>query len=344
VIEDSGDDTDQTIAALERLANQYHVIAVIGPLLSRGIDQVTQRAQEIGIPLISLARASSAATSGNFVFQAGITLQMQAAQIAKYAVQKLGVTSFAEVYPREKIGVETANYFWDAISSLGGRMVGAESYTPGETDFRQVVDKLSGLYYTEARQKELDELAKEREKLHIRHRTRRTEQYFSLKPMVDYQAVFIPEETKATGQIIPTFAYRDVDSVKFLGTSAWNSDDLVSRAQKYAEGALFTDAFFADSPDLESHRFLDSFRATFNADPTSKEAIAFDAARIVEQALEKGPSTRNDLKDKLEDVKDFQGVTGKISYTKGLFARDLKILTIHDGKIVEVPDTHVGQN
>ena len=335
VMEDSGEDADQAVAALERLVNQHHVIAVIGPLLSKGIDQVTQRAQELGVPLISLARASSSATSGNYVFQAGITLQMQAEQIARFAKQKLGITKFAEIYPRDKVGVETGNLFWDAVDGLGAEVVGAETYSPGETDFRQVVDKLSGLYYTEARQKELDELAKQRELNNIRKRTRKTEQYYSLKPIVDYQAVFIPEEPKSTGQILPTFAYRDVDHVKFLGTAAWNSPELVSRSQNYAEGVLFADAFFAGSDQPESRRFFDAYKTTFASDPSSMEAIAYDAAKIVNQAIEEGASSRTELKDKLQSVKNFTGATGKISYANGLFNRDLKILTIHEGKILE---------
>src|SRR5262249_22689744 len=155
VMEDSGEDADQSVAALERLVSQHHAVVVIGPLLSKGIDQVTQRAQELGVPLISLARASSSATSGNYVFQAGITLQMQTEQIARYAHDRLGYSKFAEIYPRDKVGIETGNLFWDAVDGLNGaEIVGAETYAPGETDFRQVVDKLSGLYYTEARQRE----------------------------------------------------------------------------------------------------------------------------------------------------------------------------------------------
>jgi branched-chain amino acid transport system substrate-binding protein len=334
VMEDSGEDTDQTVSALERLVNQHHVIAVIGPLLSKGIDQVTQRAQELGVPLISLARTSSAATSGNYVFQAGITLQMQAEQIARYATQKLGFKKFAEVYPKEKVGIESSNFFWDAVDGMGAEVVGAESYVPDETDFRQVVDKLSGLYYTEARQKELDDLAKSRELNNIRKRTRKTEQYFSLKPIVDYQAVFIPEEAKATGQILPTFAYRDVEKVRFLGTAAWNSPELATRAQNYAEGVLFTDAFFAGSEFPPSRKFFDAYRATYGAEPTSMEAIAYDAARILDQSIAGGSETRAAVRDNLQAIKNFTGVTGNLSYTNGLFSRDLKILTIHGGKIV----------
>jgi branched-chain amino acid transport system substrate-binding protein len=342
VIEDSGEEPEQAVAALEKLANQHRVVAVIGPLLSKGIDQVAQRAQELGVPLISLARSTPAnlttysKTSGNSFFQAGVTLQEQTDQIAKFAVDQLKLSRFAEVYPKDKVGVESGNLFWDSVEQLGGKMVGAESYAPDETDFRQVIDKLSGLYYTEARQKELDELAKERVLNHIKKRTRKTEQYFSLKPIVDYQAVFIPEEAKATGQILPTFAYRDVDHIRFLGTAAWNSPELYQRAQNYADGVLFTDAFFAMSSSPLSEHFVTLYRSTFNVDPTTMEAVAYDAARVLDHALTDGSAPdRSDLKDRLRDIKDYPSVTGKITVTNGQFARELKVLTIKQGKIVE---------
>jgi ABC-type branched-subunit amino acid transport system substrate-binding protein/predicted negative regulator of RcsB-dependent stress response len=342
VIEDSGEEPEQAIQALERLANQHRVVAVIGPLLSKGIDAVAQRAQELGVPLISLARSTPVSfsnysnSSGNSFFQAGVTLQQQSEQIAKYAVDHLKFTRFAEVYPKDKVGIESGNLFWDAIDALGGQMRGVETYTPDETDFRQVIDKLSGLYYTEARQGELDELAKIRTDNKIKKHTRKTEQYFNLKPVVDYQAVFIAEEPKVTGQILPTFAYRDVDHVRFLGTAAWNSPELYQRAQNYADGVLFPDAFYPGTFSTVARHFIDTYKSNFNVEPTTMEAIAYDVALVLNQALSNGSAPdRDDLRARLLGIKDFTGATGKITIAKGLFSRDLKILTYEHGKVVE---------
>jgi ABC-type branched-subunit amino acid transport system substrate-binding protein len=336
VIEDSGEEAEQTIKALNRLVLKHHVAAVIGPLMSKGIDQVTLRAQELGVPLISLARYSGTATS-DYVFQSGLTLRMQAHEIARYAIERLGMKRFAAMYPKDKVGEESMQAFWDSVESLGGEMVGVEGYNPSETDFRQPVDKLSGLYYTEARARELDALAKERETNNIKKRTRKTEQFFSLKPIVDYDAVFIPEEPKVAGQILPTFAYRDVDKVKFLGTSAWNSNELPMRAASAAENSIFVDAFHPESASPLAKKFIEKYKATFGQDPGAMDAMAYDAARVLEMVLAENASHSNraDIRDRLKGVKNFPGVTGKISYKEGQFVRDLKILTVKTGKIVE---------
>jgi ABC-type branched-subunit amino acid transport system substrate-binding protein len=332
VLEDSGDEPDQAVQALERLVFKDHVAAVIGPLMSKGIDQVTRRAEELQVPLISLARGSG--VQGNYVFQAGLTQQFQAQQVARYAIQKMGLKRFAVLYPKDKLGSETANSFWDAVDALGGEMVGAESYNSGETDFRQQVDKLSGLYYTEARNRELEELAKERTENKIKKRTRKTEQYFSLKPIVDYDAVFIPDEVHTTGSIIPMFAYRDVDTVKFLGTSAWNFTEIAGIS--HSENAIFVDAFDFANPAANARAFLDDYKTTFGADPSVLEAVAYDAAKVLDAALALGPiRDRADLLARLQSVKNFPGVTGTISYDKGVYARDLKVFTVRSGRIVD---------
>ena len=335
VIEDSGEDGDQAVKALDRLVLKHHVIAVVGPLLSKGIEKVTQRAGELGVPLLSLARSEG--IPNDYVFQAGLTVRLQAQEMAKYAHDKLGISRFAMIYPRDKIGQQYSQDFWNSVDHAGGTVVGAESYAPGETDFRQPIDKLSGLYYTEARQRELEYLAHQREENKIRKRTRKTEKYFSLPPVVDYQAVFIPEEPKVAGQIIPTFAYRDVDKITFLGTSAWNSPEFPERAQSYAENSYFVDAYFPQSPTPAVKKFTDLFRATFNEEPTGMEALAYDAAGILEKSLGVGGSglNRGALRDRLREINGFNGVTGRIAYKDGQFERNLKILTVKSGQIIE---------
>jgi len=335
IVEDSGDEPEQAIQALGRLVTKHHVLAVIGPMLSKGIDLVSQRAQELGVPLISLSRR--AGVPMDYVFQAGLTQQLQAYEIARYAIQNLSLRRFAIIYPNDKFGTEIRQNFWDAVESLGGKIVGAESYTPGETDFRTPVDKLSGVFYTEARQRELELLAKEREANQIRKRTRKTEQFFNLRPIVDFDAVFIPDDPKVAGQILPTFAYRDIDNVKFLGTSAWNSPDFLSRVQNYAESAAFADALASDSSSPLIHSFFEKYRASFNQEPTSMEAMAYDAGNLLRKILTSSdrPLSRSEIRDQLKTVKDFPGVTGTIFFKDGQLFRNLKIIKVKDGRFVE---------
>ena len=55
---------------------------------------------------------------------------------------------FAILAPKDKVCEEASRYFWDAVEGLGGEVRGIENYASTDTDFKQQVDKLSGLYYT----------------------------------------------------------------------------------------------------------------------------------------------------------------------------------------------------
>jgi branched-chain amino acid transport system substrate-binding protein len=336
VVEDSGEDAEQAVRALDRLVYKHHVVAVIGPLLSKGIDQVTIRAQELGVPLVSLTRYTG--VPSDYVFQAGLTLKMQAYEIARAAVERFGMKRFAMMYPNDKVGREIGEHFWDAVEAMGGEVVGSESYMPGETDFRTPIDRLIGTHYAESRGRELEALAKERQQQKIKKKTRKTEKFFNLKPIVDFDAVFIPDEPKIAGQVFPTFNYRDVDGVKFLGTAAWDSPEFLQRVQSYGENTLFLDAFFAGSNSGLSRKFVEKYRASFGTDPIAVDALAFDAAGIVEEALKDAGSSasRADVRNRLKQVSGFRGITGKIGYKDGQFLRDLKVLTVRSGQITEI--------
>jgi branched-chain amino acid transport system substrate-binding protein len=331
VIEDSGDTAESALKALEKLYYEHKAPVIIGPLLSKGITEVTQRAQELGVPLVTLAQQNG--SPGDSIFSAGLTPLVQTEAILKHAIEQRGLKRIAIVYPKDKFGEQYSQIAWDVIESLGGSVTAIESFTPGETDFRKVIDRLVGLYYTEERQSEIDELAALRKRDNIKKRNRKTESYFALKPLVDFDAVFIPDEPKNVAQILPTFAYRDVSGVQFLGTATWNSPELVSRAQNSAEGAIFSDAFSSDSPNPNARKFGALFKSTYSRDPGAVEALAFDAANMIEVGLSQGLSKRSEIRDYLKGINQFPGVTGKITYQNGTFSRTALILTVKNGKI-----------
>ncbi len=335
-VEDSSDTPAQGVKALDKLYYEHNVAAVIGPLLSKGIVQVTGRAQELGVPLISLAQQSG--QTGNYVFQSAVTVKDQSREIARQAVIKKGMKRFVILYPQDKFGQEYMTHFWTAIEEAGGQIVGIESYPTKETDFRRVIDKLTGLYYKEDRKKELEELIMFRRENNINKRNRRTEKYFRLPPIVDFDAIFIPDEAKTVSQILPTFAYRDVEGAKFLGISTWNSNILLQRARKYAQNSLFVDTFFLNSQASEVQNFITRHEKTFGTLPTAIEALAFDAASVLEKTLlvSKSELSRREIRNRLTEIKNYPGVTGKISYQEGQFYRDLRLLSVVGRQIQEI--------
>ena len=68
------------------------------------------------------------------------------------------------------------------------------------------------------------------------------------------------------------------------------------------------------------------------------DALAYDAASVLELILLANDKiTRSELRDRLREVRNFPGVTGKINVRGSEFDRDLRILTVDkQSRIVEV--------
>ncbi len=333
---DSGDSPFTQQNALKKLVEEQQVVAVIGPLLSKGIETLATQAEHYQIPLVSIAQVQGIATP--HLFSCSISTQDQAAKMADYAMKVRGFRRFAILAPSNKVGEETAHNFWDEVLSRGGEVRAFELYDPDLTDFREPVDKALGLHYTEVRTKELKELAEKRAELKITKKTMKTQQYFSLPPIIDFDAVFIADEAKTVGQIIPTFAYRDARGLSYLGVTSWNSPQLVTRAQEQAEGATFPVVFNTLAPPQTTKRFYDLYSSTYSTNPGELDALAYDTANLVIKVMNDRPSTREEFKEKLEKTEDVEGATGRVSVKEHRCVRDLALYTVKKGVFEVLPN------
>jgi ABC-type branched-subunit amino acid transport system substrate-binding protein len=326
---DSGDSAESHEVALKKLVEEQEVIAVIGPLLGKHLDSLRNKAAFYQIPLISVAQVQGDVDPQ--IFSCSISVQDQAARIAKYAVQTLGLTRFAILGPDNKAGEEMAHAFWTEVERLNGEVRAFELYDPDLTDFREPVDKTLGLFYTETRVKELQELAEKRKELNITRKTMKTQQYFNLPPLVDFEAVFIADEARTAGQVIPTFNYRDAKGLRYLGISSWNSPQLLQRAGDLVEGAAFPVAFNTLNPPDETKQFYDLFHRTHSSYPGELEAVAFDAATLVLETLKDTPGTRGEFTSRLEARKNVPGATGSLSVMDHRCSRNLDLYRVKKG-------------
>lgn len=334
VMDDQGE-PDRALAAMEELYFKHHVVGIIGPLVSKLAEPMGKKAQELGVPLIALSQKE--AVGGDYVFNAALTPAIQVRELVRYASERAGIKNFAVLSPSSKFGEEYANAFWDEVDRVNGSIRGYETYAEEETDFRTYIDKIVGLAQTDARAHEVEELKLLKAATPVKSRSKKFDRMFDLKPIVDFEAVFIPDEPKVLGQVLPTFAYRDVEKILFLGINTWNSQELIARAGKFAEGAVFVDGFYAGSENPAAKKFLEEYRATFNMDPTLVEALAYDAAQVVATLVrDRGASSRRELRDKIMGLRDFPGVAGKISYQEGRLTKRLQFLTVKNGRIEEV--------
>ena len=349
IIKDTGADPDKTITALEELYHEQ-VAAIIGPIVTSEI--AAREAQTMGIPIITLTQKDNIAEIGDKVFRNFITPKMQVQTLTSFSVESLGLWRFAILYPDETYGITFMNLFWDQLLEAGGQVVAVESYKPDQTDYKDSIKKLVGLYYEvpEDLKPEIEEdLIADQEQEGIetpeqaldetRKKGSRGQDEEEKPPaIVDFDAIFIPDSPGKAGQIVPQLAYYDIKDVYILGTNLWHSDSLIKIASQYVQGAVMPDGFFADSPSPRVQKFVKEFEETYQETPNFIEAIVYDSAMILFDVVSREQIRyRSEIRDELLNLDNFQGVTGNTRFDEnGDAQKKLYLLRVKGKKFVEL--------
>jgi hypothetical protein len=257
------------------------------------------------------------------------------------------------------------NRFWDELILHGAEVVGIESYAPDQTDFSDAIKRLVGLHYPGIEERPEEDVdadmgtwAKylEHEKVEMDWASamesgERSHDTISdhdegqewgeeeeSQPIIDFEALFIPDSFEKVGLITPQLLFHDVEDVLLLGSNLWHSDRLIEMAGNYVQGAIVPDGFFLDSPSPRVQDFVDSYEDVFGRSPAFLEAQAYDAATILFQAVN-DPSVRSrrTLKMALMGVRDSSGVTGLTSFDEtGDVEKELYLLTVEGRRFVQI--------
>jgi len=318
VIKDSKSSPREAATAVEDLVDSDRVMAIIGPLLSVTAEAAAKRAQELEIPIITLTQREDVAEIGDFVLQNCLTNSQQIKALITYAMDQLRLSRFAILYPRDFYGMRLAHLFIDEALRNGGEIMGVQSYDNDQMDFGRQIKQLVGLRESEAKK----EGGRKRD----------------FEPIIEFDALFIPDYADRVGLIAPQLAYYNVIGITLLGTSAWNSPELVSEGKKYVDESLFVAGFFMDSQNPRIKQFVEDFRNTFESDPTILEAQAYDAADLCVQVLTKQEIySHRQMRDGLAGVTAFDGVSGLTSFdAEGRPNKIPFILTVKKGKIHQI--------
>ena len=142
------------------------------------------------------------------------------------------------------------------------------------------------------------------------------------------------------GLIAPQLLFYDIKDVLLLGTNLWHSERLIEMARKYVQGALVPDAFYSESNKKQVVDFIDRYENAFQEKPKFIEAVAYDTAMMLFQIVSQAEiKSRRELKDRLQTIRNYDGVTGLTSFkTNGEVDKKLYLFRIVKDKFVEVED------
>jgi ABC-type branched-subunit amino acid transport system substrate-binding protein len=334
VIKDTAGQPEETEVALQELVTDEKAIAVIGPLASKSALMAAERAQESGIPLIALTQREGITEEGDMVFRNFATPSQEVSRVLGAAMNDFGIERFAILYPDNSYGRFLMNLFWDQLEELGGSVTAVESYSPDATDFADQIKKMIGLFYERplSVQQALEEMRSPEE---LESELEPTEP----EPIIDFDAVFIPDNFQRIAMIAPQLAFHDVVDVLLMGTSLWQSPKLIELAKDYVQGAIFPSRFFDGNPDPVVQNFIGEYRNSFDTEPGILAASGYDTIRLVKDVVAgQAIQTRRDFRDALLSFYGIEGVTGWLSFEmNGEPASEPFLMTISGGQMVLLP-------
>jgi ABC-type branched-subunit amino acid transport system substrate-binding protein/TolA-binding protein len=341
IIRDTAGDANKASAEVKELVDKNHAIAILGDILLDTSLPAALAAEDAGVPMLSLSRRDGVPEAGPWTFRLALTAKKQAQALASLAVDGIGLKHFAIVYPKYAFGVELMNSMWDELEKRQVEVTAVESYAVDQTTFTQEAKALvgRGMQYSS----DVGDCRRDAQNITNEYRRGKALEACNdlAKPVVDFEALFIPDSYKNVSYVVPALVAEDVlltnerhvvqnykktiqgsDNVKpvqLLGVNMWNDPELTKRFGKHEiDGAIFVDGFDVNSGEPRVQKFVQAFSAAHSGRPQLVEAQSFDGASlfnaILTGAAGETPKSREQMRQALQGVKDFPGVTGNVSF------------------------------
>ncbi len=321
-VENYGGSPADAARAVEKLAAEPGLMAILGPPETDAAREAARAAQAVQVPLLVLGPVDLPEGSRDFVFSELRSDQREAVTLASYAVKDLGLSRLAVFYPENAYGAAMMNAFRAEAQRLGGKVRRVQGYRTDQTDFSVEIRKLAAFRSPRPPAKKKGaEAAKP-----------------APPPTLDFEALYIPDAFSRLRMILPQLSFHDVRGVQLLGTSLWYSPEGIRRDADFFEGAILTAPFFAESDKPAVRDFADTIFGAAGREPDYREALAFDTARMLGETLrDRSVTDRRTLRDRLRKIEAFEGVTGWVSVSKtGEMQRRSFILKIEGKNIRDI--------
>lgn len=313
---------------VRELVEEDRVIAILGPLAKNTSIAAGEMAESYKIPVISFSLTENIGKDFPFLFRFQRNPMEEAVALAKYAVSYLQAKRFVLFYNVDNTGkgFRVMQAFGNTVKENGGEIVGLSRINKRQADFKDSYLSFTGGFRKKS-EEEIDELKRSGEN--------------SIKPVVDFDAMFVPVRP-GTLKIISDFNRSfDAEKVWLLAGSEVNVQE--NQLLNYTRRLRFIDAFPISNlrthlqPFFESHWKRFNYRRNYQA-PTRYTIYAYEAFEIL-TALLNDPQyhNRESLRNAINKLDDFPVLTGKVSATEnGELNKSLNILKIKNKNTVAV--------
>lgn len=304
-------------------------IAVVGPLLSKNLPVMAELAERSRIPLLTpTATIPNVRRLGSYTFSTALTYQLQAKRIATYALTELGFRRFCILHPDTAYGREMARLFAQEVRQHDGEIIAIESYKEGESDVGAQLKRMK------AEDLKKYGLAVPVDPTKVGGKLTKLDKKILYTPGFD--AIFIPGRLSDVGLMAAQLNFHDM-KVPLLGSNGWNAPDLIRSADQTLDGAVFVDGFFVDSPNPNVQDFVDHYKKRFQTTPTLFAMQGYDAGQFVIDAIKKGATSGEAVRDYLAAQQDLPALGGPAAFGQdGTLNRPLFLIQVKRGRFTQV--------
>jgi branched-chain amino acid transport system substrate-binding protein len=300
IYEDSQGNKVTAITSINKLISNDKTNIVIGDMFSEPTLAIAPIAERNKVVLLSpTASAIELTNAGDYIFRIYPSDSYDGQFLADFAFENLKAKTAAILFLQAKSTLTISDVFKKEFESKGGKIVYSDSYNEGTKDFRSQILKL--------KQKKQD-------------------------------IVFIPGYLKEMALLLKQSKELGFNA-KFLSISTFNDPKILELAGNSAEGVVFSSPYF-DSIDQKPvmKEFVYRYRSKYKTDPNILAAYGYDVVDMAVKALSMcstGINSSANIKQSLYSIKDFPGLTGKMTFDKnGDVKKELKIMKVENGKFV----------
>ena len=292
--------TEAGAASATDAALNAGVDVILGPVLSRSVSGVSDKAREKNVPVIAFSTDQAVAGDGTYLLS--FPPEAEVKRIVDYAAST-GALRYAYLGPESEYGRRVLAAYKFAVNDNEGELRGEASYDGDDISVMQEPARNLALAY-----KQYDRSASATSRQH-------------------FEAIILPEGGVPLRSLAPLLPYYDIDPerVQFLGTSLWHKDEVVR------EPAL-NGGIFAAPDKMAQQNFLDLYDRQYGEEPSRLASLAYDAVNIGAVVADGTVETRQ---ERVEDRRGFYGADGMIRWAEdGKPDRGLAIYQIQNGRFV----------
>jgi ABC-type branched-subunit amino acid transport system substrate-binding protein/predicted negative regulator of RcsB-dependent stress response len=320
IVKDSPSDRARFRTELGELLAEYQPVAVIGPFLSRDLPAAAALGEQVEIPFITPAATTPEVWRyGSYVFSTALTYPQQAQRIVDFAMDRQGYRRFCVLHPDTTYGQELTRLFTQSVRQRGGEVIAVESYEESDRDFSPQIKRLK---------------AEDLKRYGTTTTSKTSKGVIRVNYTPGFDAIFLPGDYEQIALIAPQLLFYDM-KVPLLGSNGWNSPDLFRFADKSIEGGVFVDGFFLDTPDPIVQDFVARYRKRYQTTPSLFSALAYDATRLVLEAIRRGATDGKAVRDDLVAFTDLPTLGGPAAFgPSGTLDRRTYLIQVKQGKFV----------